>query len=429
MAFALCSASVLSASPIVTTYRELRTVEGGTSWYALFCPRTLGASALDVHHPTEAPTDPSLDGPLRIDRTHTPPTSAQIHAAIQMESACIFPDPQLLPLTDDLYGNLAVTGYVARHMPARYALSSDADLHVIRALRLLGRFSSDAVYATSCQLVSESYRKVISELIPGPVVAMDTIAWIPLLTPDRELAGLGLLFVYDGIWKYSELTYSLAAPKAYERLVRLIESPKSYAEDEDELFFARCPLPEAPEPELWTEDYSTPWLESFAFKDQRNLLGMVKRLAIRRLASERTPPTSTQLLYAEILLHSLSFLGAPKPGTRIWVSRVLDAQKIFEDAYYRDVDLHRDAPLIRWVGIQYIVGHSGFKQDLTKALRLLKIAAKFGDKEADEIANTFSAGEIGICSDYDSVPLPATPRFPQPESESGTELRPCDYPP
>ncbi len=401
----------------------LHKVEGGLPWRPLGCIRLAGYwIKFGAFAQSKVIDDPSFEDPPSRDSYFSPPTrppkAEQISAALQAQAHCTFPDPELVLLSNEMRVNLALFEYEARHTTAQ-SLGAQPDYSNedrIRMLRKHGRFTPETVFTSTCQTeTTAEFRAAIKQLVPGEAAVVNDLAWVQLLTPNKELHGPGLLFVNENGWKYSGITQSLRGQmlrpsKTIAKIMQgLVTEPLSSDEDY-ESYNRRCPMPEAPEPRPASFEYEPMWQEGFWSKDQSgdNVFGALERLAVRRLAEDKTyVAATTQLLYAEILLRSLAFEDAPAPGTQIWLSRVEKAQELLQTAIQRGVDARRFSPLIGWLGIRYIVGEPGVKQDMARAKRLLKIAAEYGDYDATGVLASIKSGEIEVCSDHLELPYPA----------------------
>jgi hypothetical protein len=425
----------------------LMPLKDGVPWRALSCIRTLeGWLKPDLFTPSKVASDPSFDDSPRwnlvANAPQTAPTRQQSEAALHAESSCRLPDPKTLALSNEARLTIAITEYQARHMPASYTMQAgDGDDAHIRKLRRLGRFNPDAVFFSICQEQSTAqYRLALAKLVPGAAVAVDNVAWVPLLSPEKDVVEPGLLFFYEeDVWKYFGLTASVAGrslrpTKIAAEILRGLQSRRLRRAEEDDVFFARCPMPEAPEPEKTAAGYAPLQMSGdFLMKDlfAENLIGAIKRTAFRHMAENKgIAAGSTLLIYAEILLRSLAFADAPEIGAAVWVWRIEQAQQLLHDGLRAGADAHRMAPLVRWMGIRYIVGAPSFKQDLARASHLLEIAAKLGDIEAKEVLTSIKSGAIEICSDHLAQPYPLGNSVPD-ANRSGPEtaletLQACD---
>ena len=421
---------------------DLHPVDGGQPWREVSCIRTLGLwIPFGAFAQSKVIDDPSFEDPEPRDHYFSPPTAPpqaqQISAALYAQAQCRFPDPKQLLFSNEMRVNLALYEYEARHTTAQ-SLSAQpgySNEDRIRMLRKLGSITPETVFASTCQTeTTAEFRAAIKQLVPGEAAVVNDLAWVQLLAPNKELLGPGLLFVNENGWKYSGITQSLNGQmlrpsKTIAKIMRDLSTEPLSSDEDYESYNKRCPMPEAPEPRPASPEYEPMWQEGFWSKDQAgdNVFGALERLAVRRLAEDKTVvAATTQLLYAEILLRSLAFDDAPAPGTPIWLNRVEKAQGLLKAAMRRGADARRLSPLIGWLGIRYIVGEPGVKQDMVRAQRLLKIAADFGDNDAISVLESIKLGEIEVCSDHLRLPDPAYGPRKEPDPIAALTLKPCD---
>ena len=402
---------------------DAKVVEGGKSWYPISCVRLLGYQI-----------KPPVFTASKVRYGSSPesmPTAEQIRLALHAESSCSLPDTTVLPVTPEMRGNLIMTQHLARHMPARYIVDTSYEQRAIRALRQQGKFSLEDVFSQLCQVSStRAYRAALARLTPGPAVAIDGLAWVPLLNSQGDIAGPGLVFFNEESWHYHGLSYVVQGlrvrpSKASEEIQEGLNSSATSSTEGDEEYFSRCPMPEAPEPLAWAQGYDLNIIPNFQMTDWQgeNLLGEVQRHGIASMAQADHAKGTTELIFAEVQLRSLTFDDAPELGSALWLWRVEYAKQLIDSGLVNGADATRIAPLLRWLGNRYIVGEPGFKQDLGEATRLLRIAAKFGDDEAAEVYKSIQLGEIEVCNDHLHIPDSPFKPSPKPQVEA---LQACE---
>ena len=422
---------------------DLHPVDGGLPWRKVSCFRTLGFQIpYRAFAQSKVIDDPSFEDPKPQDSFFSPPSRPpepqQISAALQAQAQCALPDSEQLLLSNEMRVNLALYEYEARHTTAQSLTAQPgySNEDRIRLLRKLGHITPETVFASTCQTeTTPEFRAAINKLVPGNAAMLNDVAWVPLLSPNKEILGPGLIFIgEEGGWRYNGITQSLSAQmrRASETIAKIMRDLRAelpVSAEDDESYYARCPMPEAPEPRptslayepmrqigLWDNDYTGD-----------NVFGALERLTIRRLAEDKIfVAATTQLLYAEMLVRSLEFDDAPAPGTPKWLERIKKAQALFKVAMRRGVDARRFSSLIGWLGIRYIVGEPGVKQDMVRAQRLLKIAADFGDNDAISVLDSIKLGEIEVCSDHLRLPDRAYVPREEPDPIAALILKPCD---
>lgn len=405
-------------------------VAGGRSWYPLGCPRLLTywmkspiiSASKGFVGPSSLRSESGLAPTVTPDST---PSVEQIRVALDAQSRCVLPDPSVLAVTPEMRSNLIMIQHLARHMPARFMIEASFEERAIRALRRQGQFSLEDVFSQLCQNSStRTFRESLARLTPGPAIGIDGLAWVPLLNPEGDISGPGLTFINDDTWRYNGLSYGIEglrvrASKDSEEVRIGLNSRLPGSTEDYETYFARCPMPEAPEPLRWAKGYEVNPVPNFEMTDWEgdNLMGAVQRLGIERMVHADNATGSTELIYAEVQLRSLAFEDAPELGSALWQRRVVYAKQLIDSGLAKGADATRIAPLIRWLGNRHIVGEPGLKQDLREATRLLKIAAEFQDEEASEVYKSIDAGEIEICSDHMHLPDINLSRTSRPNAE------------
>lgn len=390
-------------------------VKGGKPWYPIACPRVLGYQIKGpIFTASKGFVGPTAtrSGSGLLDPVGSTPSGEQISLALAVESSCNLPELAKLALTPERRSNLVRVQHLARHMPARFFVDADDEELAIRALRRQRQFSLESVSYHLCKAESTpAFRAALAELTPGPIVALGGVAWVPLLNPLGDLAGPGLLFIAEDSWRYSGLAYVTAGLRVQpsrrnDMIWEALYSSVAPSPEDYEVYYLRCPMPEAPEPLPWAEGYELNLVPPFQTTDWEgeNVLGAVQRLAITRMAQDERATGPTQLTFAEIQIMSLRFEDAPEPGTPMWRLRIEMAKQHIDSGIAKGADATRIAPLIRWLANRYIVGEPGFKQDLAEAERLLKMAIKFGDNEAAAVYASINSGEIEVCNDHLYIP-------------------------
>ena len=277
--------------------------------------------------------------------------------------------------------------------------SVDPEFLSIRALRKRGRFDLADMYSAHCYAnESEPKRLALKSLKPGEVSVLGDIAWVPLLA-GKEYIGAGLVFVREAAnWRFSYSGFDyLGETAATAKLIYALGSTLDMNLDDPEEFISHCAMPAAPEPMLnfkSEQDEETIYDEFYPDGfDAKNYLGAVQRASVRRYAEGKTVPPSAiaQLVFAEVLVRSLSFDSAPEVASKAWAERVRRAEQLLEQAKVRSVKLERFRPILTWLGDVYASGIGEIEADFSKARSYYSLATNLGDESAAESLAKISA--------------------------------------
>jgi hypothetical protein len=328
-----------------------------------------------------------------------PPNASLIQMAYQAEVSCVLSDPEtvLSPLgmreIDFLSKNALHAGAQAWHQYVLKNGVSEAYMSA-RALRMQQRFSPADAYLQTCQRRSrKSYRAAIAQLKTADPIVLDDLAWVPLMSADREYLGAGLAFMHSaGAWRYLGFAFDgLGKSARTSAIVDSLQGGESRPEiDHVAEFIALCPMPEAPQlkPEIGGDEITKAedLIQGETEFDPKNTLGAAQRIALQRYAEGKQVPASAiaQLVYAEVLIRSLAFDSAPAAGSPKWQARVRRAEQYFELANLGGADLYRFAPLIAWLADLHRTGAGGIDMSPTHASKLYQIALAAGFEEAAE---------------------------------------------
>ncbi len=323
------------------------------------------------------------------------PSLNQINGALNAETSCVLRDPAAILHLANLL-DLARLQRIALHQGAEQLNAAeypsvDPEFFSIRALRKRGRFDLADVYTASCQAnQSDPLRLALKSLKPGEVSVVGDIAWVPLLA-GKEYTGAGLVFVREAAnWRFSHSSFDyLGETAATAKLIYALGSTLDMDLDDPQMFVSYCTMPAAPEPVLNFQSEDQASIDDEFYPDgfdAKNYLGAAQRASVRQYAEGKTAPPSAiaQLVYAEVLVRSLSFNSAPEWSSKAWPERVRRAEQLFEQAKARSVKLDRFRPILTWLGDIYASGIGEIEADASKARSYYSLAAELGDEAAAE---------------------------------------------
>ena len=318
------------------------------------------------------------------------PDALRVTRMIDALRSCSIDDAQDL-LSADSRDLLQTIASLALHVDVDIEEDSVDMQRLLRRLRARAEPAPmEALYADYCEVfLSRRSRLLLSGFAAGRSFEAQDLSWVALLDQRRHYFGTGLTLVFENAaWRLNlqrfaqmDLIYPLGAGQGFKQAwEQAIGYYGGVGIDQEEDPVCAVPAPPEPRPDLSAAIRAQ--LSSHDDEPRlpgpRHLVSVLERQAVAFYAAGREASASpaAQALQAEVLVRSAFFKGAAPVGSKAWLSQMDQAFELFRAADAQGLDLARVAPMLSWLGEQYLAPEFERASDLARARIAFELAAR-----------------------------------------------------